>query len=61
MDNKDTFFINLHPDYAAISRAVLDLVLHYSWKMVTVVYEDSTGRLYPSFSIANIMIVHTVW
>ncbi|XP_018410874.1 PREDICTED: glutamate receptor ionotropic, kainate 1 isoform X2 [Nanorana parkeri] len=45
VDNKDTFFINLHPDYAAISRAVLDLVLHYSWKIVTVVYEDSTGLI----------------
>ncbi|XP_075053246.1 glutamate receptor ionotropic, kainate 1 isoform X5 [Mixophyes fleayi] len=45
VDNKDMFFINLHPDYAAISRAVLDLVLHYSWKTVTVVYEDSTGLI----------------
>ncbi|XP_075450022.1 glutamate receptor ionotropic, kainate 1 isoform X2 [Ascaphus truei] len=45
VDNKDTFFINLHPDYAAISRAVLDLVLHYNWKTVTVVYEDSTGLI----------------
>ncbi|KAM4796614.1 glutamate receptor ionotropic, kainate 1 isoform 2-T2 [Rhinophrynus dorsalis] len=45
VDNKDTFFINLHPDYAAISRAVLDLVLYYSWKTVTVVYEDSTGLI----------------
>ncbi|XP_069616923.1 glutamate receptor ionotropic, kainate 1 isoform X1 [Ranitomeya imitator] len=45
VDNKDTFFINLHPDYAAISRAVLDLVLHNSWKTVTVVYEDSTGLI----------------
>ncbi|XP_053312764.1 glutamate receptor ionotropic, kainate 1 isoform X3 [Spea bombifrons] len=45
VDNKDTYFINLHPDYAAISRAVLDLVLHYNWKAVTVVYEDSTGLI----------------
>ncbi|XP_069492458.1 glutamate receptor ionotropic, kainate 1 isoform X1 [Ambystoma mexicanum] len=45
VDNKDTFYINLHPDYAAISRAVLDLVLHYGWKIVTVVYEDSTGLI----------------
>ncbi|KAM9321279.1 glutamate receptor ionotropic, kainate 1 [Gastrophryne carolinensis] len=45
VDNKDMFFINLHPDYAAISRAVLDLVLHNGWKLVTVVYEDSTGLI----------------
>ncbi|KAM4699954.1 glutamate receptor ionotropic, kainate 1 isoform 1-T1 [Discoglossus pictus] len=45
VDNKDSYFINLHPDYAAISRAVLDLVLHYNWKIVTVVYEDSTGLI----------------
>lgn len=43
VDNKDLFYINLYPDYAAISRAVLDLVLYYNWKTVTVVYEDSTG------------------
>ncbi|XP_054983237.1 glutamate receptor ionotropic, kainate 1 isoform X1 [Sorex araneus] len=45
VDNKDFFYINLYPDYAAISRAVLDLVLYYKWKTVTVVYEDSTGLI----------------
>ncbi|XP_054556312.1 glutamate receptor ionotropic, kainate 1 isoform X2 [Talpa occidentalis] len=45
VDNKDLFYINLYPDYAAISRAVLDLVLYYRWKTVTVVYEDSTGLI----------------
>lgn len=44
VDHKDAFYINLYPDYAAISRAVLDLVLYYNWKIVTVVYEDSTGK-----------------
>ncbi|XP_058517304.1 glutamate receptor ionotropic, kainate 1 [Ochotona princeps] len=33
-------------DYAAISRAILDLVLYYNWKTVTVVYEDSTECKY---------------
>ncbi|XP_026643007.1 glutamate receptor ionotropic, kainate 1 isoform X6 [Microtus ochrogaster] len=45
VDNRDLFYINLYPDYAAISRAVLDLVLYYNWKTVTVVYEDSTGLI----------------
>ncbi|XP_058040941.1 glutamate receptor ionotropic, kainate 1 [Ahaetulla prasina] len=45
VDLKDSFYINLHPDYAAISQAVLDLVLHYNWKIVTVVYEDSTSLI----------------
>ncbi|NWS96459.1 GRIK1 protein, partial [Mionectes macconnelli] len=45
VDNKDAFYINLYPDYTAISRAVLDLVLYYNWKIVTVVYEDSTGLI----------------
>ncbi|XP_062946210.1 glutamate receptor ionotropic, kainate 1 isoform X8 [Cynocephalus volans] len=45
VDNKDLFYINLYPDYAAISRAILDLVLYYNWKTVTVVYEDSTGLI----------------
>lgn len=43
VDGRDLFSVNLHPDHAAISRAVLDLVLHYNWRTVTVVYEDSTG------------------
>nr|XP_056714867.1 glutamate receptor ionotropic, kainate 1 isoform X1 [Euleptes europaea] len=45
VDNKDSFYINLYPDYAAISKAVLDLVLYNNWKIVTVVYEDSTGLI----------------
>uniref|UniRef100_A0A8B9I8G7 Glutamate receptor n=1 Tax=Anser brachyrhynchus TaxID=132585 RepID=A0A8B9I8G7_9AVES len=45
VDHKDAFYINLYPDYAAISRAVLDLVLYYNWRIVTVVYEDSTGLI----------------
>uniref|UniRef100_A0A3B3XVH7 Glutamate receptor n=1 Tax=Poecilia mexicana TaxID=48701 RepID=A0A3B3XVH7_9TELE len=42
VDNKDSFYINLHPEYASISRAVLDIVQFYKWKAVTVVYEDAT-------------------
>lgn len=44
-DGRDPFHVNLHPDAAAISRAVLDLVLHFGWRAVTLVYEDSTGTL----------------
>lgn len=44
VDNKDSFFINLYPEYASISRAVLDIVQYYKWKTVTVVYEDATGE-----------------
>ena len=44
VDNKDSFYINLHPEYASISRAVLDIVQFYKWKTVTVVYEDATGE-----------------
>ncbi|XP_043850597.1 glutamate receptor ionotropic, kainate 1 isoform X2 [Dromiciops gliroides] len=45
MDKNDMFYINLYPDYAAFSRAVLDLILYYNWKIVTVVYEDNTGLI----------------
>ncbi|KAJ8280113.1 hypothetical protein GJAV_G00050690 [Gymnothorax javanicus] len=45
VDNKDTFYINLYPEYASISRAILDIVQFYKWKAVTVVYEDSTGLI----------------
>lgn len=44
VDNKDNFYINLYPEYTSISRAILDIVLFYKWKCVTVVYEDSTGE-----------------
>lgn len=44
VDNKDTFFINLYPEYTAIARAILDVVTFFKWKKLTVVYEDSTGR-----------------
>lgn len=44
VDNKDSFYINLHPEYTSISRAVLDIVQFYKWKTVTVVYEDATGE-----------------
>uniref|UniRef100_A0A4X2MA54 Glutamate receptor n=1 Tax=Vombatus ursinus TaxID=29139 RepID=A0A4X2MA54_VOMUR len=45
VDKNDMFYINLYPDYAAFSRAVLDLILYYNWKIVTVVYEDNTGLI----------------
>lgn len=44
VDNKDTFFINLYPEYTAIARAILDVVTFFKWRKLTVVYEDSTGR-----------------
>uniref|UniRef100_A0A673C9Z6 Glutamate receptor n=1 Tax=Sphaeramia orbicularis TaxID=375764 RepID=A0A673C9Z6_9TELE len=45
VDNKDNFYINLYPEYASISRSVLDIVQYYKWKTVTVVYEDATGLI----------------
>ncbi|XP_039523468.1 glutamate receptor ionotropic, kainate 1 isoform X3 [Pimephales promelas] len=45
VDNKDNFYINLYPEYTSISRAILDIVIFYKWKSVTVVYEDSTGLM----------------
>lgn len=45
VDNRDSFYINLYPEYTSISRAVLDIVQYYKWKTVTVVYEDATGQL----------------
>ncbi|XP_051542077.1 glutamate receptor ionotropic, kainate 1-like isoform X3 [Myxocyprinus asiaticus] len=45
VDNKDNFYINLYPEYTSISRAILDIVIFYKWKCVTVVYEDSTGLM----------------
>ncbi|XP_064208691.1 glutamate receptor ionotropic, kainate 1 isoform X4 [Anguilla rostrata] len=45
VDNRDTFYINLHPEHASISRAILDVVQFYQWRAVTVVYEDSTGLM----------------
>lgn len=46
VNNKDTFFINLYPEYTAIARAILDVVTFFKWKKLTVIYEDSTGELH---------------
>ncbi|XP_024122285.1 glutamate receptor ionotropic, kainate 1 isoform X2 [Oryzias melastigma] len=45
VNNKDTFFINLFPEYTAIARAILDVVTFFKWKKLTVIYEDSTGLM----------------
>uniref|UniRef100_A0A3P8Y0C7 Glutamate receptor n=1 Tax=Esox lucius TaxID=8010 RepID=A0A3P8Y0C7_ESOLU len=45
VDNRDIFYINLYPEYTAISRAILDIVTFFKWKSLTVVYEDSTGLM----------------
>ncbi|KAM8900408.1 glutamate receptor ionotropic, kainate 1 isoform 2-T2 [Spinachia spinachia] len=45
VDNKDTFFINLYPEYTAIARAILDVVTFFKWRKLTVVYEDGTGLM----------------
>lgn len=44
MDNRDTFYANLYPDYSSLSYAILDLVQFLKWKTATVVYDDSTGE-----------------
>lgn len=43
MDNRDSFYANLYPDYSSLSYAILDLVQYLKWKTATVVYDDSTG------------------
>ncbi|XP_059506338.1 glutamate receptor ionotropic, kainate 1 isoform X2 [Stegostoma tigrinum] len=45
VDQKESFYVNLYPEYTSISRAILDLVQYYKWKTITVVYEDSTGLI----------------
>ncbi|XP_028986320.1 glutamate receptor ionotropic, kainate 3 [Betta splendens] len=45
MDNRDTFYANLYPDYSSLSYAILDLVQYLKWKSATVVYDDSTGLI----------------
>lgn len=44
LDNRDTFYANLYPDYSSLSYAILDLVQFLKWKTATVVYDDSTGE-----------------
>ncbi|XP_026083805.1 glutamate receptor ionotropic, kainate 2-like [Carassius auratus] len=44
-DNRDSFYVSLYPDFSSLSRAILDLVHFFKWKMVTVVYDDSTGLI----------------
>lgn len=56
VDNKDTFFINLYPEYTAIARAILDVVTFFKWRKLTVVYEDSTGRARCFYQITIIIL-----
>ncbi|XP_051546510.1 glutamate receptor ionotropic, kainate 2-like isoform X2 [Myxocyprinus asiaticus] len=44
-DNRDAYYVSLYPDFSSLSRAILDLVHFFRWKMVTVVYDDSTGLI----------------
>ncbi|CAI9595046.1 unnamed protein product, partial [Staurois parvus] len=37
LDNRDTFYVNLYPDYASLSHAILDLVQFLKWRSATVV------------------------
>lgn len=53
LDNKDTFYVNLYPDYASLSHAILDLVQYLKWRSATVVYDDSTGRWRRCFERRN--------
>lgn len=46
MDSRDTFYANLYPDYSSLSYAILDLVQFLRWKTATVVYDDSTGKVF---------------
>ncbi|KAI9524039.1 Glutamate receptor ionotropic, kainate 3 [Dissostichus eleginoides] len=45
LDNRDSFYANLYPDYSSLSYAILDLVQSLKWKTATVVYDDSTGLI----------------
>ncbi len=36
--------INLYPNDMYISLAIKDLVTHYGWKDVTIIYEDEDGK-----------------
>lgn len=35
--------INIHPDPDALSRAYAELLIDYTWKSYTIVYEDDDG------------------
>ncbi|TRY87177.1 hypothetical protein DNTS_031714, partial [Danionella cerebrum] len=41
-DTKDAGFISLYPDSLSLGRAVLELLSFFSWRSLTVVYEDSS-------------------
>ncbi|XP_013931844.1 PREDICTED: glutamate receptor ionotropic, kainate 3-like [Thamnophis sirtalis] len=60
LDNKDTFYVNLYPDYASLSHAILDLVQYLKWRSATVVYDDSTGgrKFRIIFDCTHTMAVH---
>ncbi|XP_013416771.1 glutamate receptor ionotropic, kainate 2 isoform X2 [Lingula anatina] len=42
---KDYYSVNLHPHYTSIGKSLLDLVTHWKWGAVTILYEDNNGLL----------------
>ena len=40
---KFTNQLNLHPPASEVTRAVIDLVIHYRWEYVTILYTESYG------------------
>ena len=43
-ENKDFYSINLYPHYRTLSRAYIDLIMHWGWESFTVLYETNEGR-----------------
>lgn len=39
--------INLHPDAQQLSRAVLDVIKHFGWSEVLILYSNHIGKLHP--------------
>lgn len=60
MDSRDTFYANLYPDYSSLSYAILDLVQFLRWKTATVVYDDSTGKVFSASLFCNVDTRHCV-
>ena len=41
----EEYTINLHPDVETLSRAYMDIIEHYGWKTITILYENNDSMM----------------
>lgn len=46
------FSVNLHPDSEQLSRAIIDVIRHFGWTDILILYSNHVGKTFISLSLA---------